>query len=80
MGVILAILVGMVVLRLCYLAGEGMLHAAVSGFFSMARESGAGAIATGELMRFFAEAPWFPISLLPRHGVHWMPVDTNKRT
>jgi hypothetical protein len=31
--------------------------------------------AEGELMRFFAEAAWYPTSLLPGQNVHWEAVD-----
>lgn len=32
-------------------------------------------VARGELMRFFAEAAWYPTALLPSQGVRWLPVD-----
>ena len=32
-------------------------------------------VAEGELMRFFAEAAWYPTALLPSQGVHWEAVD-----
>jgi hypothetical protein len=32
-------------------------------------------MAEGELMRFFAEASWYPTALLPSQGVQWEPVD-----
>jgi len=35
---------------------------------------GAGEIARGELMRFLAEAPWYPTALLPEEGVAWQPL------
>jgi hypothetical protein len=58
-----------------YVAGEGMLHAALLGLFPLADLRGAGDIATGELLRFFAEAVWYPTALLPSQGVHWEGVD-----
>jgi hypothetical protein len=39
-----------------YIAGEGILHAALFGLISLANLRGTGDIATGELMRFVAEA------------------------
>ena len=60
-----------------YIAGEGSLHAAVFGLFTMAREGGTTEMARGELMRFFAETPWFPMALLPRHGVKWVAADAS---
>ncbi len=58
-----------------YLAGEGILHAAVLGLVSMVNQRGTGNLAEGELMRFFAEAAWYPTSLLPSQGVLWNAVD-----
>lgn len=61
--------------RDAYAAGEGVLHAAVFGCFSLARVRGAGEVARGELMRFFAEAAWYPTAFLPSQGVRWEAVD-----
>jgi hypothetical protein len=58
-----------------YIAGQGLLHAAILGFFTMTNVSGAGEIARGEFMRFFAEAAWYPTALLPSQGVRWQAVD-----
>ena len=58
-----------------YIAGEGLLHAAVAGLFTVADIHGGGEIARGELMRFFAEAAWYPTALLPSQGVRWEAVD-----
>lgn len=58
-----------------YVAGEGTLHAAVFGLISVADLHGAGEVARGELMRFFAEAAWYPTALLPSQGVRWDAVD-----
>lgn len=58
-----------------YVAGEGMLHAAVLGLVSMAKVRGTGDVAQGELMRFFAEAAWYPTALLPSQGIRWDAVD-----
>jgi hypothetical protein len=59
-----------------YVAGEGLLHPAIAGLFTLAdlRDSG-GDVAQGELMRFFAEAAWYPTALLPSQGVRWHAVD-----
>lgn len=66
-----------VMLRVCdaYIAGEGVLRAAAFGLVSMANLRGAGELARGELMRFLAEAAWYPTALLPSHGVVWSSVD-----
>lgn len=58
-----------------YLAGEGLLHPALLGLFSLMRLQGGGDIAQGEFMRFVAEAAWYPTALLPSQGVRWQPVD-----
>lgn len=58
-----------------YIAGKGLLHAAVLGLFRVADVSGEGEIARGELMRYFAEAPWYPTALLPSQGVQWAALD-----
>jgi hypothetical protein len=59
-----------------YVAGEGILHPAIAGLFTLAdlRDRG-GDVAQGELMRFFAEAAWYPTALLPSQGVRWEAVD-----
>jgi hypothetical protein len=58
-----------------YIAGEGILHAAVLGLVSMVDLRGGDEVAKGELMRFFAEAAWYPTALLPSQGVRWDAVD-----
>ncbi|WP_334189482.1 DUF6920 family protein [Noviherbaspirillum sp.] len=61
-----------------YVGGEGILHAAVLGLFPVADMRGTRAVAEGELMRFFAEAPWYPTALLPDQGVRWDAVDDRR--
>lgn len=58
-----------------YVAGEGILHAAVGGLLTVADLRGTREVAQGELMRFFAEAAWYPTALLPSQGVRWEAVD-----
>lgn len=58
-----------------YVAGEGILHPAILGLFTLVDLRGAGDVALGELMRFFAEAAWYPTALLPSQGVRWETVD-----
>jgi hypothetical protein len=58
-----------------YIAGRGLLHATVQGLFTMADIQGDGEIARAELMRYFAEAAWYPTALLPSQGVQWEAVD-----
>lgn len=58
-----------------YVAGEGILRASVFGLVPMINLQGRGEVAQGELMRFFAEAAWYPTALLPSQGVLWHAVD-----
>ncbi len=58
-----------------YVAGEGVLHASLLGAITLANLRGGGEIAEGELMRFLAEAAWYPMALLPSHGVRWSALD-----
>lgn len=58
-----------------YIAGEGVLHPALLGLITLSEIRGTGEIAQGELMRFFAEAAWYPTALLPGQGVCWEAVD-----
>ncbi|NOZ86932.1 MAG: hypothetical protein GXP49_11835 [Deltaproteobacteria bacterium] len=54
-----------------YIAGEGILYASLFGLVSLADLRGTPEMASGELMRFFAEAAWYPTALLPTQGVQW---------
>src|SRR4028119_390156 len=54
-----------------YVAGEGILNASLLGLFTVADMRGTRDVAESELMRFFAEAPWYPTALLPSQGVRW---------
>jgi hypothetical protein len=58
-----------------YVIGEGILHASLLGVFSLVDLRGTGDIAECELMRFFAEAAWYPTALLPSQGVRWEAVN-----
>lgn len=58
-----------------YVGGEGILHAALFGLFTVMQLRGTPEVAQGELMRYFAEAAWYPTALLPSQGVRWEPVD-----
>ena len=60
-----------------FIAGQGWLHAAVLGLFTVADQRGSGRIAGDEFMRYFAEAAWYPTALLPSQGVRWKAVDDN---
>ena len=58
-----------------YIAGEGILHATLFGLVSLVNLRGTPEIAQGELMRFLAEAAWYPTALLPSQGVQWKTID-----
>ena len=58
-----------------YIAGEGILYVTLFGLVSLANLRGTPEIAQGELVRFLAEAAWYPTALLPSHGVQWRAVD-----
>ena len=58
-----------------YIAGEGVLRATLFGLVSLANLRGTPEIAQGELMRFLAEAAWYPTALLPSQGVQWRAAD-----
>jgi hypothetical protein len=60
-----------------YLLGEGSLHASLLGLFTVAKMHGAPENNQGELLRFFAEALWYPTALLPSQGVRWEAIDDN---
>ena len=63
-----------------YVAGEGLLRPSILGLYAMGGLQGGGPIAQGELLRFFAEAPWYPTSLLPSQGIAWRAVDESSAT
>jgi hypothetical protein len=58
-----------------YVAGEGRLHATVAGLVTVAEQHGSDDMDRGELMRWFAEAAWYPTALLPSQGVRWTAID-----
>jgi len=58
-----------------YVAGEGILHAELLGLVTLADMRATPDVAQGELMRFLAEAAWYPTALLPSQGIHWEPID-----
>ena len=58
-----------------YVAGVGSLQPSVFGLFDLRGSQGTVDMARGELIRFFAEAVWYPTALLPSQGVKWSPVN-----
>lgn len=56
-------------------AGEGVLTAKLFGLLTVMKQPRTPELAHGELMRFFAEAAWYPTALLPGQGVTWEAID-----
>ncbi len=58
-----------------YIDGVGTLRGEVLGLIQVIRLGGTPEMAEGELLRYLAEAVWFPTALLPGQGVRWTPID-----
>ncbi len=58
-----------------YVSGEGVLTAKLFGLLTVMKQPSTPELAPGELMRFFAEAAWYPTALLPSQGVAWEAID-----
>ena len=58
-----------------YIAGSGLLRGAILGLVPVVDIADTPELAQGELLRFFAEAAWYPTALLPSQGVRWEAVD-----
>jgi hypothetical protein len=58
-----------------YMLGGGSLHASLLGLFTVADVRDTPQAAQGELLRFFAEMPWYATALLPSQGVRWEAID-----
>ena len=58
-----------------YLDGRGLLTARLFGLFTVMESPDSAELAQGELLRFLAEAPWYPTALLPSQTVNWAPID-----
>lgn len=58
-----------------YLDGEGSMLAAIGGLVPVVRQHGTPAMARGALVRYLAEAVWYPTALLPGPGLTWTAID-----
>jgi hypothetical protein len=58
-----------------YMLGAGSLHVSLLGLFTVADVRDTPQAAQGELLRFFAEMPWYPTALLPSQGLRWEAID-----
>ena len=54
-----------------YAAGEGMSVARLGGLVRVAGQGGTREVAQASLMRWLAEAPWYPAALLPGERLRW---------
>lgn len=58
-----------------YQQGEGELDARVRSILPVANAGPSPAMNEGELVRYLAEAVWYPTALLPSAGVEWEAID-----
>ncbi len=58
-----------------YVAGEGVLRAALAGLLTVMEQPASPELAQGEALRYLAETPWYPTALLPGQGVRWEAID-----
>jgi hypothetical protein len=58
-----------------YVAGQGILTAKLFGLLTVMNRPRSTELTQGELMRFFAEAAWYPTVLLPSQGTVWEAID-----
>lgn len=61
-----------------YVDGEGILEPAILGLFTLMNLRDRGELARGELMRYMAEAAWYPTALLPSQGMRCEPIDERR--
>ncbi len=61
-----------------YIAGTGTLHGEILGLIRVIHLGGTPEMAEGELLRYLAEAVWYPTALLPSQGVRWTPMDGSR--
>jgi hypothetical protein len=64
-----------VYVRDSYTDGDGTMEARMAGVVPLVHQHGTPEMASASLMRFLAEAVWFPTALLPRDGLSWSAVD-----
>jgi hypothetical protein len=64
-----------VYVRDSYTGGVGAMEARLAGVFPLVDQHGTPEMASASLMRFLAEAVWYPTALLPRAGLSWSEID-----
>lgn len=60
-----------------YVDGSAVLTARLFGLITVMEAPDSPHLAQGELVRFLAEAPWYPTALLPSAMVTWTPIDND---
>ena len=58
-----------------YVGGRAVLTARLFGLITVMESPDSPELAQGELIRFLAEAPWYPTALLPGSDVSWESID-----
>lgn len=58
-----------------YVNGRAVLTARLFGLITVMESLDSPELAQGELIRFLAEAPWYPTALLPGPALTWDPID-----
>jgi hypothetical protein len=61
--------------RDAYVGGAGRMQASLAGVLTLADVHDTPDIASGALLRWLAEAAWYPTALLPGQGVVWSALD-----
>jgi hypothetical protein len=64
-----------VLVRDAFVEGEGSMHGAVLGLFTVVNSTSTPTLASAALQRYLGEAAWVPTALLPGRGVAWTPID-----
>ena len=54
-----------------YEAGVGRMRATWAGILTFVNQGGTPAMASASLLRWLAEAAWFPVALMPREQLRW---------
>jgi hypothetical protein len=60
-----------------YVAAEGAMYGTLAGILPVVNQRGTPVMASGELLRYLAEAVLFPTALLPRDGISWTSLADN---
>ncbi|MGD0472823.1 MAG: DUF6544 family protein [Candidatus Velthaea sp.] len=60
-----------------YVANEGAMYGTLAAMVPLVNQCGTPVMASGELLRYLAEAVLFPTALLPRGGISWSSLPGN---